>query len=231
MRTDDFEQDGQDGGDDGGSAEDAGIDALADDAGDSAFVVTQEKQPIGKGTLAMFVILALAGAGTYFMYVRTGPQTASAAVDPKAQQVITKYMSDRDKNLGAMKKMLKDTESRVKQFLKYPGLQQVPLAELTGNPFRLAPAADAGAQSAANLTMDQEREKKKREEDRLATLRAVNALQLQSVMAGGARNSCMINNALYVEGQQVEQFTVEKISPNSVIVRNGAYRFELRMQR
>ena len=226
---DDFEQDQQeqDGGDGGG--DDAPVDAILDDGtGDTAFVVTQEKQPIGKGTVAMFVILALAGAGTYFMYLRTGPQSATAATDPKAQQVITRYMTDREKNLAGMKKMLRDTETVVKQFLKYPSVQQVPLGDLTGNPFRIAPSTE---KTTASINLDAEREKKKREEERLAVLRAVNNLQLQSVMSGGARSSCMINNALYTEGQQVEQFTVEKVSPNSVIVRYGSYRFELRMQR
>jgi hypothetical protein len=50
-------------------------------------------------------------------------------------------------------------------------------------------------------------------------------------MSGGARKSCMVNNTLYTEGQQVDGFTIEKIAPDSVIVRNGSYRFELRMQR
>jgi hypothetical protein len=116
----------------------------------------------------------------------------------------------------------------VKQFLKYPSVQQVPLGDLTGNPFRIAPSTE---KTTASINLDAEREKKKREEERLAVLRAVNNLQLQSVMSGGARSSCMINNALYTEGQQVEEFTVEKVSPNSVIVRYGSYRFELRMQR
>jgi hypothetical protein len=51
------------------------------------------------------------------------------------------------------------------------------------------------------------------------------------VMHSDARKSCMINNSLYLEGQQVESFTIERISPNAVVVRNGSYRFELRMQR
>jgi hypothetical protein len=50
-------------------------------------------------------------------------------------------------------------------------------------------------------------------------------------MQSGTKKSCMVNNALYTEGQQVESFTIEKISPDGIIVRNGAYRFELRMQR
>src|SRR5436305_3524624 len=84
-----------------------------DDGVDSAFVVPSEKQPLSKGTLAMFLVIALAGAGTYYMYAKTGPQSAAAGVDPKAQQVIKQFMTDRDKNLGAMQKMLKDTESVV----------------------------------------------------------------------------------------------------------------------
>ena len=40
-----------------------------------------------------------------------------------------------------------------------------------------------------------------------------------------------INNALYLEGQQVDQFTVEKIEPHRVIVKTGTFRFELKMQK
>jgi len=50
-------------------------------------------------------------------------------------------------------------------------------------------------------------------------------------MSGGARTACMINNTIYREGQQIDQLTIEKISPTSVIVRTGAYRFELTLQK
>lgn len=194
---------------------------------DGAYVGGDSKGKMSKGTVAMFVLLAAAGAGTYFMYARTGPQTASAAAgDPKAQQVINQYMTDRTKNVAAMQKMLRDTESVVQQFLNYPSVKQIPLSALAANPFRLADVSTEGV-----AKVDDQREKKRREEERVAVLKAVNALQLQSVMHGDNRKSCMINNALYTEGQQVETFTIEKISPNSVIVRNGSYRFELRMQR
>ena len=43
--------------------------------------------------------------------------------------------------------------------------------------------------------------------------------------------ACMIGNTLYQEGQQVEMFTIEAINPGGVIVKSGAYRFELKMQR
>jgi hypothetical protein len=225
MSNEEIEQDDQDGtgaaGEQLGATDDGG-----DDNVDSAFVVPSEKQPLSKGTLAMFLVIAVAGAGTYFMYVRAGPETARGAVDPDAQRVIKQFMSDRTKNKGAMEQMLRDTESVVKQFLNYPSVKQIPLSSLTANPFRMtaAPADQTPAQV-------DDREKKQREEERLAVRKAAEALLLQSVMHSDARKSCMINNALYLEGQQIDTFTIEKISPNSVIVRRGAYRFELKMQR
>src|SRR5258706_5017281 len=207
-------------------SEETGADFNADDdsAGDSAFITTQEKQPLSKGSLAMFILLTVAGAGTYFMYVRTGVPSAGAADDIKAQQVIKQFMTDRAKNPDAMKEMLRDTEEKVRWFRTYPGENQRPL---TANPFRMTPLADAGTPAAP----DNERDKKLREEERIPALKDVNSLQLQSVMHSEARKSCMINNSLYREGQEVESFTIEKISPNAVIVRHGSYRFELRMQR
>ena len=110
-----------------------------DEAVDSAFMVPKEKQPLSKGTVGMFVILAIAGAGTYLMYLRTGPQTASAATDPKAQQVIKQFMNDRSKNPAALQKMLDYTESVMKRFRNYPSVNHVPLSS---NPFKMA--AEAG---------------------------------------------------------------------------------------
>jgi hypothetical protein len=197
------------------------------DASDAAFVIEEEKKPLSKGTVAMFLILSAAAAGTYFMYVRTGPQTASASASPQAQQVIKQFMSDKDKNLVTMQKMLRDTESVVQQFLNYPSMTQVPLKDLKTNPFRVG-SVEPGAPVA---NVDDAKEKKRREEERQAALRAVQALNLQSVMVSGNRAACMINNTMYTEGQQIDAFTIERIAPNSVIVRNDVYRFELRMQR
>jgi Type II secretion system protein B len=73
-------------------------------------------------------------------------------------------------------------------------------------------------------------QKQRREQARQAALKAVQELALQSIMFSENRRACMINNSLYREGQQVDDFTVDKISPQSVIVKTGPYRFELRMQ-
>jgi hypothetical protein len=209
-----------------GEMVDDGSSAGGDTDVDAAFVVAEERKPLSKGTVAMFLILSAAAAGTYFMYVRTGGQAANAASDPKAQQVINQFMSDKDRNLVTMQKMLRETESVVQQFLSYPSMTQVPLKDLKSNPFRVGPATSDKPTGA-----DEAKEKKKREEERVAALKAVQGLQLQSVVVSDSRKACMVNNTLYTEGQQVDAFTIEKIGPNSVIVRKDVYRFELRMQR
>lgn len=199
------------------------------DGDETAYYAPESGAGFSKGTIAMLAILGAAGIFTYFMYVRSGAQSANAATDPKAQQVIKQFMSDRDRSFAQMQKMLRDTDAVVKQFLTYPSVTQVPLAELRTNPFRVSAPADEG-QPTANRR-DEEREKKRREEERVTVLKAVQALQLQSVIHSDARKACMINNTMYQEGQQVESFTIEKIAPNKIVVRNGSYRFELRMQR
>ena len=62
-------------------------------------------------------------------------------------------------------------------------------------------------------------------------LKAVQSLRLQSIMYSETRKACMINDTMYREGDLAETFTIEKVTQTSVIVKNGVYRFELRMQR
>ncbi|HYE19611.1 MAG TPA: hypothetical protein VEA69_14260 [Tepidisphaeraceae bacterium] len=196
--------------------------------GETEYVVAEPKKPLSAATLILFAVFGAAGLGSYFLLVKQGPSASAAtAADPKADQVIGQFMTDKNQNFAQMQKMLRDTDAVVKQFLTYPSVTQVPLTDLRTNPFQIA-AAD---ESAKPTGKEAEREKKRKEEERQAVLRGVQNLQLQSVIASDRSKSCMINNVLYTEGQQVDAFTVEKIAPNAVIVRNGAYRFELRMQR
>ena len=98
-------------------------------------------------------------------------------------------------------------EKVVEQFLKYPSMTQVPLSSLKTNPFRFAAAKAPGE------TESEAAGKRRREEERVAMLKAVQNLNLQSVMHGGTRKACMINNTLVQEGQTIEGFAVEKIKP------------------
>jgi hypothetical protein len=105
-----------------------------------------------------------------------------------------------------------------------PATVQVPLMELKGNPFRLLISPDKASQ-----TQDESNADDLREQERQAALKAVQSLQLQSILRGTQKRSCIINNARYLEGQDAGGFLVEEITPNTVVVRKGVYRFELKL--
>ena len=196
------------------------------EAVDESLVVGEEKQPINRGTLVVFGILIIGAAGLFVMYRQAGPKAAIASVNKEtvaAKKTITTFLNGGDMSIKSMERLLSDTQKIVSQFLTYPSTTQVPLAELRTNPFRQhiaeAKKDDPAAAEAA--------EKKKREEERLAIKKAAEGLQLQSIMFSDSRKACMINNSLYREGQAFDDFTVEKITATSVILRNGPYRFQL----
>jgi hypothetical protein len=194
-------------------------------------VVTEEKQPINRGTLMMFAVLVLGAAGMFVMYRHSGPKSASAAVNKEtaeARKTISTFLSGGEDNFKSMEERLKNTEKVVQQFAKYPSATQVPLADLTTNPFRQH-SAEQKKDDSANLS--EAAEKAKREQERLAIKKAAEGLQVQSIVYNQDRQGCMINNTICREGQAINDFTVEKITPTSVIVKNGPYRFELKMQR
>jgi hypothetical protein len=195
------------------------------------FVVAEEKQPMSRSTLLMFAVLALGAAGLFVMYKKSGPKPAAAATikeTTEAKKTISTFLNGKEDGFKSMEERLKNTEKVVSQFLKYPSATQVPLSDLSTNPFRQH-SQQAKADNSAALS--EAAEKKKREEERLAIKKAAESMQVQSIVCSDTRKACMINNMIYKEGQAINDFTVEKISPTAVIIKNGPYRFELRMQR
>jgi uncharacterized protein HemX len=193
---------------------------------DPAFTSGEGPRQINRTSMVLLLVAALGGAGLYFMHMRTGPKTASAAAieSQQAGQAITQFLSGGQSNIKAMEDLLKNTEKVVQKFLTYPSVTQVPLTELQTNPFRMTMAKKDGPPSDAQ-------DKKRKEEERQAALKGVQTLQLQSVIVSGDRKACMINNTMYRESQQVNGFTVESIKTGAVVVRSGSYRFELKMQK
>ena len=214
----------------GGDA--AGADLASQLAGgaESEFVVNEEKKPATQGLIFLAVLVIIGVGGTYYMYMRQGPSTAAAAATPeaqKAEQTINTFLTSGPDGIKMMHNMLKDTEKVVKQFLDYPSVTQIPLASLHTNPFQSGPVKPDTKQNEP----DEKALEKQREAEKLAALKASEELKLQSIIYSGSRKACMINNTLYKEGEQIEQFTIEKIEPGRVIVKSGQYRFELKSKR
>jgi len=220
----------------GGSAEGgAGGDDLnraLSDNGEAEFV-SEGEAPKKNNNLVVFGLIIAALGGGYLLFKRGGPDAATAAAPAQDQtnKAVSSFLDGGGRNVELMQRMLRDTEKVVKQFLNYPSMKQVPLAELQTNPFRSRAAAKADGDGKAALNESEAAARKRREEERQAILKAVEGLNLQSVIHSGSRKACMVNNTLYAEGQQVDGFVIEKINPGSVVVKSGTYRFELKMQR
>jgi hypothetical protein len=192
-------------------------------------IVTEQRAPVNRSTIVTFVVLVIGVASVWFMYQRTGPKSAEASTNSKesvdAKKTINTFLSGGDASIKLMETMLRSTQKVVEQFLSYPSMTQVPLSELRTNPFRIREIVPRSGDDGAYA------DRRRREEERLAALHAVEGMRLQSIMYSESRKGCMINGGLYVEGQKVEDFIIEKINPSSVVVKSGPYRFELTMQR
>jgi hypothetical protein len=190
----------------------------------------ETRKPLNRSSLVLFGLLVIGGGLVYLMYLKSAPSAASAATPEaeEAHKTITQFLDGGGKNIVAMQEMLQNTEKVVQEFLTYPSAQQVPLSDLKTNPFRYSDATPKGDPNAGASDAEA---KRLQEQARRQVLAAIGEMQLQSIIHSGKHKACMINNTLYQEGQQIEQFTIEQINPGSVVVRNGPYRFELKMQR
>src|SRR5687767_7464170 len=188
--SNDYSKQQSDGGNSGGG-EDASRseDLAAALAGpETEFVATEEKKPATQGLIFLAVLVVVGIGGTYFMYLRQGPNSAAAATPEaqKAEQTINTFLNNGPDGIKMMQTMLKDTEKVVKQFLEYPSVTQIPLSSLQTNPFK------SGNDKAAPDKVDDSEEAlaRKREEERLAATKASEALKLQSIIYSGSRKAC-----------------------------------------
>jgi hypothetical protein len=188
---------------------------------DAAFLAAPKK-PVNKNAILLFTIIILGGTGMYAMWRHSGPSSAAAAAPVEDAQV-GQFLSDGGRSVHQLVTLLDSTKRVVEQFNHFTDTPQVPLKELKYNPFRLA--------AATALPDTEESTRQKREAERQAALKAVQALSLQSIVCSPSSRQCMINNTLYAEGQEVNGFVIEKVTPTYVVVRIGAFKFELKMQK
>jgi hypothetical protein len=203
---------------------------VVEDAGDvspdSDASASGEKKPqISPETLGLIGVLMVCGGVLAFMYLRNGPQSAGAAIAGAGNvAVVDQFLGNGEEHVKMMRNALDHTDQVVQEFRSYPLRAQVPLSELSTNPFRQSAPGGAVVESESEGAA-----KRRQEQERADALKAAESLQLLSVLRG-PRDACLINNNLVEQGQQVEGFYIEKIGSDSVIVRKGSYRFELKMR-
>jgi hypothetical protein len=201
--------------------------ALGEEEADFS-IESPKKPPIARGTLALLGLAAAGVGGLYFMYLRGGPQRADASTAAQvraADQTNHGFLKNSAQGRPMMEQLLHNTQQVVQRFLSYPSATQIPLKDLKANPFRRAPAPLETQQRQISRLEEQ----RQREAARAALLKSAQSLKLQSVFLGTNVRTCVINNTLCREGQQVGEFTVETITSGGVILKSGQERFELKM--
>lgn len=197
---------------------------------DPGYISSEQKRPVSTGTLLMAGLLLISGAGIWMLREHFGPRSAQA--DEVSTQTISGFLNGGQHRLRQMERMLNDTQKVVQRFINYPSVTQVPLQNLRGNPFRhesLKAKPDVEAPVAARAVHADEAARRQREARDKAVAEARDlARRLQSVVSGN-RPACMIDGKLYEPGQQVGAFTVESIDSQAVVVRQGDFRFSLKM--
>ena len=197
-------------------------DVLAD-TGEGEFVVGPTKKASSTGTIGVVGLLAVLAGGVWFVSMRGGPQTASAAEEDSAAEIST-FISEGQRHVTLMKQVLQNTPQVVQRFRESSRNAQVPLGDLARNPFQriveqpaVAVETDAGS-------------RRRKDEERAAALQSARTLTLQTVSYGTSRLA-LINGQMLREGQTISDFTVDEIRPQSVVVRSGSYRFEVPIQK
>lgn len=199
---------------------------------------TAKKPALDPFYASMLLMAALAGGGLWFMHKRTALPTEDALQPSAAQTRVASFMSGGQSQLAQIEKALRDTNQLIESLRVKPAerlaASRIDAYAGAGDPFQYTPltakeddasAAKPDAHAAADAS---------REARELAKQKAFDdakKLRLQSIMAGSARHACMIDAKLYFEGQTVQQFVVEKITRDEVIVRRGEFSFRLRMSR
>jgi len=203
----------------------AGADAAVDPEYAEHGLATEQSGPPKSALTLLAGIIIIGGGGLFVMHKKAGPSAAMASPEiTKAASDIDDWTKNGDTNLERMRSMLKSTEQVVDKFEHYSAVNQVSLEQLKTNPFE--------AQK-PKVVVDDTAEKERlaalaKEKEAIKT--AAGQLQLQMILWSETDAKCIISGRPYGLNAQVNGFTIEKLEPSAVTVRNGEYVFRLSLQ-
>jgi hypothetical protein len=186
-------------------------------------IFAPEASKPGRNAGMLMIAFVMIGVGViYFMRARGGPTRAVSAEVSKADTLIKGFDSNQVKK---MKDLLENTKKVVDDFNRDRNTGQED-KKLEYNPFAYhspneKPDENPNDKNAREMAKRTALRKAKFAED-------VNGLRVQYVMVSTFAKTAMINNKLVQEGQEVEGFTIEKLTPNTVIVQRDGLRAEIK---
>lgn len=183
------------------------------------------KRRFDAGTVFVAALMVAAGAGLYYMHWRTA-DTAKLLGNAKADAAsVDTFLSGGRAGLTTLGKAIRDTQATVALLTRTRAPVPAAATFETRDPFAFAslePASPAATYTAPSNGA--------REQAKTKLLAQARTLQVQSIMYSTSKSSCLINGKLYFEGQPCDEFVIDSITPSSVFVKSGEFRFELRFR-
>ena len=189
--------------------------------------VKRRRRGIDRTTVGVAALVTLGAAGIYGMHARTAKSVAfidKAAAE--AASVQTLLLGGRD-GLTALARNIEQTRETIETFSSDNSAALASSRPLERDPFEFRPLEPTQLTPQLSVTANQAA----RDAARARALEAARRLQLQSIMFGSARRSCLVDGKLYFEGQPLGDFTIARISADSISIQNGESKFELRLRK
>ncbi len=191
------------------------------------------------GTALVLIVAVIAGGAFYFMRASQGdlgPDEQTASAQARVEQALAQLsqpeqMPDDDPlRPDNLNKLVGDSASVIAMFTDDIASRQVPLEYVQKNPFVLYRPQEAQADpddddGPTAEELEAERRRKQAEAERRRIEREAGRLQLDGVMG----NVAIISGETVREGASVGEFTVERITRDSIVLKAGDHRFELNM--
>jgi len=173
--------------------------------------VAASSKNVRRSTILVAVLVAIGLVCLMLMIRKSQPQAASAKQGVSDEVKIEAAIS---RLTGVRSEMANRMDEIITKFYEFSDVFQVKVGELTKNPFEVQGMAMKGLKGQAVVSEDPQVQaeliRRQRMQERAGTLR------LLSVMRSDSGNSCMINDQILQQGQNIESFTVRQIGNNFV---------------
>lgn len=183
---------------------------------------------VDRTTVGVAALIALGGAGLYYMHYRTAAAVAMVGEEDSKAATLDALLAGGREGLSSLTRDVEATRETIERFSKRDSATLAAARFDERDPFafrtlELKVTTTAPVVAKANNAS--------RDLAKAKALAAAQRLQLQSIMYGSARRSCLIDGKLYFEGQPLGEFTLSRISPDAVLLQTGELRFELRLRK
>ena len=191
----------------------------------NAAVPKRHRRGVDRMTVGVGMLVALASGGLYYMHARTAAAVAMVSHADAEAATVDAMLAGGRAGLTSLARDVEETRATIERFTRRDNAALAVARGEGRDPFTFR-SLETDAAVPLTSTNNASREAAKAQ-----ALAAAQRLQLQSIMYGTTRRSCLVDGKLYFEGQPLGEFTLSRISADAVILQSGEFRFELRLRK